>query len=73
MEHAIEQDNERVCWEMWLTIFPDMMRKKIEYISFESFKKNALNSPKNVEYSILTSTEVIDEMEAIVNQYRKRR
>ena len=42
IKKAIEKEQEKSLWEMWLMMFPNMDRKN--FISFEEFKEKATQS-----------------------------
>lgn len=71
LKHAIEKEKENAVWEMWLSVYPDMIKKRIEFKSFEKFKSEVMKP--QVKYSNKSEVEILAEMTAIEEKYRSQR
>ncbi|MDD4780322.1 MAG: hypothetical protein PHT02_06940 [Tissierellia bacterium] len=70
MNYAIEQESEKITWNLWKTLYPQMSMGIIKFIKFEDFKKQLLNPV--YKYSQKTKAEIVDEMIGIVETCRGR-
>ncbi len=70
LNYAIEQESEKITWNLWKTLYPQMSMGIIKFIKFEDFKKQLLNPV--YKYSQKTKAEIVDEMIGIVETCRGR-
>lgn len=68
--HAIKREKEQTAWELWKTLYPDMSKKRVEFLSFEEFKNQAFKPRQTV--SRKSKQEIEKEMLAIVQGYKQR-
>jgi len=68
--YAIEQEQEKMAWELWKSLYPQMSIGIIKFVKFEDFKTQLFNPVH--KYSQKTKTEIIDEMTTIAETCRGR-
>lgn len=68
--YALEQEKEQKAWQLWKTLYPDMSKKRVKFLSFEAFKKQAFKPIAIV--SKKSKQEIEKEMLAIVQGYKQR-
>ncbi|MGO4887065.1 hypothetical protein ACJ2A9_04845 [Anaerobacillus sp. MEB173] len=68
---AHEKDQEKVVWELWLSLYPSMVTQKIDFIEFDEFKKKLKQNATN--QSNKSSEEIEDEMLKVVALYEKKK
>ena len=66
--HAIEQEQEKMAWELWKSLYPQMSMGIIKFVKFEEFKKKLLNPVNKTQK---TKAEIINEMTAIAEANRR--
>lgn len=69
--YALEQEKEQKAWQLWKTLYPDMSKKRVKFLSFEEFKNQAFKPRQTV--SRKSKQEIEKEMLAIVKIYRQGR
>lgn len=70
LTYAIEKEQEQAVWNMWISLYPEMVKGYINHKSFDDFKSAALKpvikvSPKSAE-------EIEQEMDMIVAKHEGR-
>lgn len=63
LSNAIKLEKDQAAWELWKSMYPDMTRGRIEFMSLSDFKKKLFETP--VKYTEKKKEEIIDEMMAI--------
>lgn len=71
LKHANEKEKENAMWEMWLSVYPEMVKKRIEFKSFEKYKSEIMKP--QFKYSAKSEDEIIAEMTAIEEKYRSQK
>lgn len=69
---AAEKERERVAWEMWLALYPQMQLKRIQYFSFNDFKRELYQPMPPMQITAKTAEEIEQEMAAVVTTYEGR-
>lgn len=70
INHAIEQEKEQYAWELWKSMYPNMMAGFQKFIRFEDFKAKLFQ--KQYQYTEKTSEEIEEEMLAVVALHEGR-
>lgn len=63
LSHALKEERESTAWELWKSMYPNMMIGRQEFLSFSDYKKKIFEKP--VRYTEKKKEEIIDEMMAI--------
>lgn len=71
IEYALEKEKEQYAWDLWKSIYPDMMKGHMDYISFNDFN-NILYS-KQYKYTSKTSEEIEQEFSEIIEFYKNKK
>lgn len=69
LKHAFEQEQNKSAMELWKSLYPFMLMKKLEFMSFEDYKKE-LTKPKQ-EYTEISHAEIEEEMMHIISAYEE--
>jgi len=66
--YSIEKERDADIWTMWMSLYPMMATKQIEFIQFSKFKDDLITN----KYTDVSLEEVEDEMLKVVEQYERR-
>lgn len=70
IEHALEKEKETATWELWRSIYPDMMKGSMDFISYSDYKDKIFS--KQHKYTSKTNEEIEQEFAGIVEVCRGR-
>lgn len=68
--HAFEQEKEQFAWELWKSMYPNMMIGFQEFVKFEDYKNKLFTEQQ--KYSKKTKEEIEEEMLTVVAAYEGR-
>lgn len=63
LAHALEKEKESAAWDLWKSMYPNMMVGYQKFIPFSEFKSKLFEKP--VHYTQKSKEEIIEEMMAI--------
>ena len=63
-----DKQEEQTLWDMWLSLYPSMMKKEIEFVSYDDFKQRIYNKvkptkPQKSEEEIIAEAEKIKRLD----------
>ena len=64
--HALERERDVVCWDMWISLYPDMMKEYLKFISFDDFKKSIFS--KEHKYTSISTEDIEKEFNGIIKR-----
>ena len=69
-----DKQEEQTLWDMWLALYPSMMKKEIEFVSYDDFKQRIYNKvkptkPQKSEEEIIAEAEKIKRLD--MNTFKK--
>jgi hypothetical protein len=70
LDHAVETENEQIAFEMWKSIYPDMVLEKLNFVGFKEFKETIFKKKKQVPDK--TAKEIESEMNNVIAAYEGR-
>ena len=70
LDYAIQQEKEQYAWELWKTLYPNMIVGWLKFVGFEEFKNNLFNP--QLKYSKKSKQEIMSEMTEVVKAYKGR-
>lgn len=70
LDYAIKQERDQYAWELWKTMYPNMMAGFNKFISFDEFKGKLFNP--QLKYSKKSKQEIMSEMMEVVKAYKGR-
>lgn len=68
--HAFEQEKEQSAWELWKSMYPNMMAGFQKFIKFEDFKSKLFS--KQYKYTQKSLEDIEKEMLAVVAAHEGR-
>jgi len=66
--YSIEKERDADIWSMWMSLYPMMATKQIEFVQFSKFKNNLIKK----KYTDVSLEDVEEEMLKVVEQYERR-
>ncbi len=70
IEHALEQEKESYTFDLWKTLYPQMMMGNLEFITFNDYKSKIYT--KQQKYTQKTNEEIEQEFDAIISMQKGR-
>lgn len=70
IEYALEKEKEDTVFDLWKSIYPQMMIGNMDFISFEDFKNKIYS--KKYKYSVKTNDEIEKEFEILIANNKGR-
>ncbi len=68
--HAVEKEKDQLAWELWTSVYPNMVLGYIKFKDFTSFKTDLLKKP--LQYSHKTPEEIENELLDVIAAYERR-
>lgn len=66
--YALEKEQEKIAWDLWITLYPKMLTGKLEFVSFEEFK----NKLYKKNYTNKSYQEIEEEMDKVIKAYERQ-
>lgn len=70
LEKAKEKETDHLLFDMWKTLYPEMMIGHLEFIPFSEFKNNALKSDNHT--TDISYEEIESEMDQVIASFEGR-
>lgn len=68
--YAIEQEQETFIWELWKSLYPNMMSGFQQFISYEDYKKSMCT--KKQKFTEKPYDEIEEEMLQVIEEHERR-
>jgi hypothetical protein len=65
---AHEKKLDKVAWELYLSLYPYMIKEELKAVEFEEFKQKL--TIKQEKYTQISNEEIIDDIEKVVQKYK---
>ncbi|WP_335871966.1 hypothetical protein [Bacillus sp. 2205SS5-2] len=70
LQKAQEKENEKLILELWVRLYPPMMKKELEFVSFLDFKEKVSKPAQKVTDK--SHKEIEDELLKIIENHEKK-